>query len=193
MSVLFKEKQIIKIIPDNVEFACNMQILNSDDKFIRISSENSDKALTGDVECFSVADEGILYFKSVLEKEGTNFKLIAPSKVSMLQRREYSRTPLSAEVIMKSVKAEIRVKTTDISAGGMQILSAGEIAMSADYNFTLELDKYKSISAVFTPIRQDKNNDGSYTISGKFTTMESRDRIALVQFCFKKQMENTNR
>ena len=42
-------------------------------------------------------------------------------------------------------------------------------------------------------IRVEKGDNGLYTISGRFTHLNNIDKMTLVQFCMKKDMESMNK
>ena len=191
----FKKNQIIKIVPQEVEASCNLQIVDCCEEFLTVKKEKENRyEITGKVECFTMADDGVIYFNSKISRINDElYKLTLPISHNILQRREYTRIEFNSSVILKSTNNEIEAKIIDLSAGGMRVSSTDELAMSADYSFNLMLDKTQTITAEFSPIREDKNNDDTYITSGKFKMISNKDRILLAQFCFKKHMENTNK
>ena len=50
-----------------------------------------------------------------------------------------------------------------------------------------------SVSCKYKLIRVEKNDADIYTISGRFTCLSNVDKMTLVQFCMKKNMENINK
>lgn len=196
MLLEFKKNQTIKIVPQDVDAACNLSVVDSCDEFLIVSREKScGREITGKVECFSMTESGIVYFNSKISKIDENqYKLTLPITHNVLQRREYTRIEFNANIVLVSDdKQQVEALVTDISAGGMKIVSEKELAISKDYSFDLCFDKSQNISAVFSPIREDKNENGTYVTSGKFKKISNKDRISLAQFCFRKQMENTNK
>ena len=197
MLLEFKKNQTIKIVPQDVDAACNLSVVDSCDEFLIVSREKScGREITGKVECFSMTESGIVYFKSKISKIDDNqYKLTLPITHNVLQRREYTRIEFNAGILLTSEDKQQQIKAivTDISAGGMRLVSENELSISKDYSFDLNFDKTQNISAVFSPIREDKNEDGTYVTSGKFKKISNKDRISLAQFCFRKHMENTNK
>lgn len=192
----FKENQIIKIVPQDVESACNLLVIDSCDEFLIVSKMmDTNSEITGKVECFTMADDGIIYFKSKISKiDDTQYKLTLPISHQMLQRREYTRVEFNSNIaLVTDDNQQIDALVTDLSAGGMKLVSKKELSISVDYSFTLKYDKCQEVSAVFSPIREDKNDNGTYVTSGKFKMISNKDRISLAQFCFRKHMENTNK
>ena len=189
-----KVNQVIKIVPEAVELACSANVDEICEDYIVVSLLKTNAQLSGRVECFSVVEDGILYFVSNIENIGNGmYKLSGSDNFTTLQRRQYTRISHSQDLTLKDNDTLIEVKTTDLSAGGMRILSPTELSLSNDYDFTLELDKSTIITAKFSPIRADKMSDGMFAISGKFKLITNRARISLVQYCFRVKMESTNK
>ncbi len=196
MLLNFKENQIIKIVPQDVDASCNLTVVDSCEEFLIVTRQSPcRREITGKVECFSMTEDGIIYFKSKISKiDDVQYKLTLPITHNTLQRREYTRVEFNSNIILTtSANQQIDALVTDLSAGGMRLISNKELSMSEDYTFNLKLDKTQEIKAIFSPIREDKNTDGTYVTSGKFKQISNKDRISLAQFCFKKQMENTNK
>ena len=192
----FKKNQIIKIVPQDVDASCNLSVVDSCEEFLVVVRETAcSREITGKVECFSMADEGILYFNSKISKiDDVNYKLTLPLTYKVLQRREYTRIEFNSSIELQTSENQFfDALIMDLSAGGMRVVSNKELSMSEDYNFVLKFDKSQEINAVFSPIREDKNEDGTYITSGKFKKISNRDRITLAQFCFRKHMENINK
>lgn len=79
----------------------------------------------------------------------------------------------------------------------MKILLDKKINVANDYPIQFSLESNIPIECFFKPIRIDemlsKNKVVKYVVSGKFVALKNIDKIAIVQFCFKKQMENKNK
>lgn len=196
MILEFKKNQIIKIVPQDVDASCSLSVVDCCDEFLIVSRDtNCHREITGKVECFSMTEDGVIYFKSKISKiNEEQYKLTLPITHNILQRREYTRIEFNSTIsLISEDDKQVEATITDISAGGMKIISQQELSISNDYKFNLNLDKTQDIKAVFEPIRQDKNADGSYLTSGKFKMISNKDRILLAQFCFRKHMENNNK
>lgn len=192
----FKENQIVKIVPQDVEAACNLVVVDSCDDFLIVKRESQAKReITGKVECFTMAENGIIYFKSKISKiDDEQYKITLPITHQVLQRREYTRIDFNANIVLSADdNSTIDALVTDLSAGGMRLISSKELSISKEYQFVLKYDKAQEISAIFSPMREDKTSDETYVTSGKFKMISNKDRIALAQFCFRKHMENTNK
>ena len=65
--------------------------------------------------------------------------------------------------------------------------------MEKVYNITVKLDNDQEVKCKYQLIRVEKGDNGLYTISGRFTNLSNIDKMTLVQFCMKKDMENLNK
>ena len=71
----------------------------------------------------------------------------------------------------------------------MKITSFDNIDMEKEYNVTIKLSEEQEIKCRYQLIRVEKNDSGKYTISGRLTHLNNIDKMTLVQFCMKKDME----
>ena len=55
------------------------------------------------------------------------------------------------------------------------------------------MSEKQSIACSFSPIRIEKNENGGYTISGRFDFHNSIDKMTLIQFCTKRSIEIKNK
>ena len=57
----------------------------------------------------------------------------------------------------------------------------------------IKLNDEIEVNCKYQLIRVEKLDDGTYTISGRFTNLSNVDKMSLVHFCMKKSMENDNK
>lgn len=146
------------------------------------------------LEFFSLTPQGLLYFESIIKEiSDEGIKVLYPISHKFLQRREYTRVDLDKALELFDDKAQIPVKIIDISAGGLKLSSSEQLMLGKDYKISVNLDANVSVDCLFVPIRIESDNMLGYTVSGRFKLLKNIDRIALVQYCFKKQMENQNK
>ena len=67
------------------------------------------------------------------------------------------------------------------------------LGRSLSKSVTLPLSEKQSIECKFSPIRIEKNENGGYTISGRFDFHNSIDKMTLIQFCTKRSIEIKNK
>ena len=75
----------------------------------------------------------------------------------------------------------------------MKITTTDNIDMEKIYSMTLPLSDEQEIKCKYQLIRVEKSDSGLYVISGKFTCISNIDKMTLVQFCMKKDMELANK
>lgn len=193
---IVKDKEF-KIIPKDIKGATICCITNAQEDSFEVQLKTDESYNKNEsVELFSITPQGLLYFEThVSDVVGNNIKILYPLSHKFLQRREYTRVDFSKNVLLKEKNTDANIKVTilDISAGGMKISSHEELSLSKDYEINVEVDRSIKIDCLFQPIRIEADNINGYTVSGRFKILKNIDRISLVQFCFKKQMENQNK
>jgi c-di-GMP-binding flagellar brake protein YcgR len=97
------------------------------------------------------------------------------------------------DLVLTCDKISHNVRTLDISAGGMKITTSDNIDIEKEYKVTINLSDEQEISCRYQLIRVEKNDSGKYVISGRFTHLNNIDKMTLVQFCMKKDMESINK
>ena len=186
-----------KIIPKDIKGATRCSVVDILDGAFEIVLKTDEVYNQNEtVELFSITPQGLLYFETIISEVNQNkVKLLYPISHKFLQRREYTRVDYSKNIFLKEKDSEknIRASVLDISAGGMKISSFEELSLAKDYNVNFELDRNINIDCLFQPIRIESDSINGYTVSGRFKLLKNIDRISLVQFCFKTQMENQNK
>lgn len=145
-------------------------------------------------EFYTQTTHGTLYFDSYPETiDGKIVKIATPAKHRFLQRRQYTRIKFVEELNLLCDNASYKITTLDISAGGMKIKTNENINIEGLYKITLPLSEKQSIECMFTPIRIEKNENGGYTISGRFEYHDNKDKMTLIQYCTKRSIEIQNK
>lgn len=204
MKKLLKKNQKICVVPKDIKGSMSSKIIKTDRDIIEFEVNEKDLPYYSKgepIEIFTVVDDGMLYFKTKVEKTDENQKVVSASfdkkTYDLLQRREYTRIDFEKEFTLKDGENEYICSTIDISAGGMKILADIPLSPEKDYLIEFSLESNIPIECFFRPIRVDevhlKNKAVKNIISGRFIALKNIDKIAIVQFCFKKQSENTNK
>ena len=146
------------------------------------------------VELYTITEMGLLYFETIIKEiTGKILRLWNPPTYKFLQRREYTRVNINKDLVLSSPDGEeIMVSLLDISAGGLKLASPKQLELSALYDIELELEKNKKIVCKFQPVRMEVNPQAFIT-SGRFQLLTNVDRVWLVQFCFRKELEEKNK
>lgn len=200
MKELLKIDQKISMVPEDINGALSTKIKKVIGNSIEVTVSKEDLEfykLQDSVEMFTVVDEGMLYFKPIISEirkdEGVVKVDFDKEKYDLLQRREFTRIDLDKEFTLKDEDKDYVCKCIDISAGGMKFITSAELSVEKDYSIEFSLESNIPIQCYFKPIRTDKQEDNKNIVSGRFIALKNIDKIAIVQFCFKKQMENTNK
>ncbi len=185
-----KEFFILSRSIDNAE-QCKVIEVNED--CFKVKLNNPRKYETDEtVELFSMTSNGQLYFETIVkEVENDVISIWFPITYKYLQRREYSRVAWNKIIKLKDGNNTTDANVIDISAGGMKVLTSQQLELLKEYNVSIEIEN-KNIETTFEPIRIECSSSG-FISSVKYKNISNLDRIALVQYCFRKQIENSSK
>lgn len=196
MRELISKDQRIIMVPHDFKFANKGTITEvAPDYFMLELDYEPDGILRSNYcEFYTQTTHGTLYFDSYAKEiNGKTLKIASPAKHKFLQRRQYTRIKYILDIDMFEEGNALKITTLDISAGGMKLKTGENINIEKDYKITLPLSEEQNIECVFSPIRIEKNNEGGYTVSGRFEYNSSRDRMTLIQYCAKRSIEIKNK
>lgn len=198
MKTLLKKNKKVSILPQDVQGAAEGTIKKALKDFfeVEIPQEDLKYYKTGEnVELFAAVDAGMLYFSSELEEINENLLKIKTAKdYELLQRREYTRIPLDREIKIKDDNSTC--KCIDISAGGMQNRDGKTAGYGKRLHDFFQSGRKNRNQLLFAPDKDfqgRQKENGKYIVSGRFVLLKNIDKIAIVQYCFKKNIENTNK
>lgn len=185
-----KEFYILSRSIDNAE-QCKVIEVNED--CFKVQLKNPRKYETDEsVELFSMTSKGQLYFETIVKEVKNDIVSIwFPITYKYLQRREFSRVSLNKTIILKNGNKTINAQVVDISAGGLKIITSEQLELLKEYAVSIMVEN-KNIETTFEPIRIESSNAG-FISSGRYKEISNYDRIALVQYCFRKQIENSSK
>ncbi len=92
------------------------------------------------------------------------------------------------DIVLTDNNKEIKAAVIDISAGGLKVATKQQLELLKDYKISFTIENQK-VDTIFEPIRIEALPNGFFS-SGRFKDINNTDRVALVQYCFKKQIEN---
>ena len=196
MRELVKKEQLVTIVPQDFKMTNKGTVLDVSMEGFRMKLQYKPDGLMINHICdfYSMTDNGYLYFESYIQALDNNVITIAnPVKHRFLQRRKFTRIKFLEDLVLTYDDISHNVKTLDLSAGGMKIRTEDNIDMDKEYRVTIKLSDEQEIKCRYQLIRVEKGDNGLYTISGRFTHLNNIDKMTLVQFCMKKDMESTNK
>jgi len=187
-----KENQKIKIIPDNIEEFSMGIIISVCKNYFVAEVKNSLLIMTGSEPEILISEEDyMIMFTSKVNKINNNKVFFAtPSKFTIVQKREYPRIKTQMPVFLKETvdSQETEAETINIGGGGMQIASSAKYSLNCILNARFSLPNKKEINALFEISRINKKNEEKF-FSGKFNKISNFDKTAIIQYCFKRQLE----
>lgn len=196
MRELIKNNQIVTIVPQDFKQSNKGRVLDVGMEGFRMELKYKPDGLIVNHICdfYSLTDNGYLYFESYIQSLENNVITIAnPVKHRFLQRRKFTRIKFIEDLELTYNDITHKVRTLDISAGGMKVRTEENIDIEKEYKVTIKLSDEQEIRCKYQLIRVEKGDSGLYTISGRFTNLSNIDKMTLVQFCMKKDMENMNK
>lgn len=196
MNELLEKDQVISIIPQNFKNSNKGKIVELQDRKFKVEVEHApDGILINNlIEFYSQTKNGMLYFTSdVVEIDGNMLTVKSPIKHRFLQRRAFTRVKLMKNMTLSLDGATYKIKSLDISSGGMKLETKEKLDINTEYDLALPLIKEQSINCKLEFIRIEKNDDESYTLSGRFKNLSDIDRMTLVQYCMRRNIENLNK
>ena len=196
MRELLKKDQIVTIVPHDFKDTNKGKITEVSMEGFKMKLKYVPKGLIQKHICdfYSLTDNGYLYFESYIKELDGNVVAIAnPKKHRFLQRRKFTRIKFLEDLQLEHEGSVHNVHTLDLSAGGMKLKTTENINIEYEYNVTIKLNDEIEVNCKYQLIRVEKLDDGTYTISGRFTNLSNVDKMSLVHFCMKKSMENDNK
>lgn len=187
------ENKEFSILSRSIDNATKCQVVSVSEESFEVKLDIQGKyEVDESVELFTMTSKGQLYFETIIKDiQGDILSLWFPINYRYLQRREYSRIHMDKEIVLTKEGSNIDAKIVDISAGGLKVTTNEQLELMAQYSLSLNIDN-EITSCTFEPIRIEANAN-SFVSSGRFNDITSHDRIALVQYCFRKQIENSNK
>ena len=195
MRELIKNEQLVTIVPQDFMKTNKGTVLDVSADGFRMKLQYKPDGLMINHICdfYSITNNGYLYFESYIQALENNVITIAnPVKHRYLQRRKFTRIKFLEDLVLTNDDVSHNVRTLDLSAGGMKIQTQDNIDIEKEYR-VINLSDEQEIKCRYQLIRIEKGDNGLYTISGRFTHLNNIDKMTLVQFCMKKDMERINK
>ncbi len=196
MRELIKKDQLVTVVPQDFKNSNRGKVLDVSMEGFRMELKYKPEGLIKNHICdfYSLTDNGYLYFESYIQELENNVISIAnPVKHRFLQRRKFTRIKFIEDIELVYGDTVHKARTLDISAGGMKLSTKENIDIEKEYKVTIKLSEEQDIKCKYQLIRVEKGDNGLYTISGRFVNLSNIDKMTLVQFCMKKDMENLNK
>ncbi|MBQ8886875.1 MAG: PilZ domain-containing protein [Candidatus Gastranaerophilales bacterium] len=187
------ENKEFNIISRSIDNATKCTVVDVSEDCFTVKLHNDCKYEKDEsVELFTMTSKGQLYFETIVKDIcGTNVSVWFPLSHKYLQRREFSRIQTEQEITLNYNGKNITAQVSDISAGGLKVITQEQLQLLEEYKISINIEN-KVVETIFEPIRIETSAKG-FVSSGRFNNISNYDRIALVQYCFRKQIENSNK
>lgn len=196
MNTLLEKDQILSIVPQNFRHSNKGKIIDIQDRKFMLEIFHAPEGILPKklMEFYSQTKHGMLYFIShVMEINDNVLTISVPIKHRFLQRRAFTRIKFIQKMNLKSKNESYDIESLDLSAGGMKINTNSSLDINSEYDLDIPLLKDISVKCRYLPIKIEKNDNGSYTLSGRFSSLANSDKMKLIQFCIRKDTENANK
>lgn len=196
MRQLIQKEQPVTVVPQDFKNSNKGKVLEVSLDGFRMELKYKPEGLIKNHICdfYSLTDNGYLYFESYIQNIENNVLTVAsPVKHRFLQRRKFTRIKFLENLELVWEDTVHKVRSLDLSAGGMKLRTEENIDIEKEYKVTIKLSEDQEIKCKYQLIRVEKDDSGLYTISGRFTHLSNINKMTLIQFCMKKDMENLNK
>ncbi len=196
MRELISKDQRIIMVPADFKFANKGIITDVAPDYFMLELDYEPEGILKSNYCefYTQTKYGTLYFDSYAKEiNGKTLKIASPAKHKYLQRRQYTRIKYILDLDLFEGDNASKITTLDISAGGMKFKTKENISIEKIYTITLPLSEEQNITCTFSPIRIEKNNEGGYTVSGRFEFNSNHDKMTIIQYCAKRNIEIKNK
>ena len=142
MRELIKNEQLVTIVPQDFKQTNEGKVLDVDMNGFRMALKYKPEGLMVNHICdfYSLTDNGYLYFESYIQKLENNVISIAnPVKHRFLQRRKFTRIKFLENLELIFENKIHKIRTLDISAGGMKIQTPDNIDIEKEYKVSIKL------------------------------------------------------
>lgn len=191
-----KNNQKLKIVPEDTKGITTGVIKSMSPVSFVVAVEEDDKQNLIDREVFEIiiSDETcIISFETKVVDTKDNLVCFSmPENFKLIQRREYTRVDMNIPVSFKNNEAgeEVIGTTRNISGGGLKASASKPLAEGKLMEANFKIFNVKDIKTIVEVLRTEAKDDTTeYVMSGKFKEISNADRVALIQMCFKRQLE----
>lgn len=196
MNELLEKEQVLSIVPQDFRNSNKGKVIEIQDTMFLLEIFHAPEGIVPKklMEFYSQTKNGMLYFTThVMEINNNILTVSIPRKHRFLQRRAFTRIKFIEEMTLGLENKTYKINSLDLSAGGMKLTVYDNLNIDSDYDLSINLSEENCIKCKYQPIKIEKNENGSYTLSGRFNNLNNTDRMKLIQFCIRKNIENMNR
>lgn len=192
MNELLNLGQKIKVVPQDFFYSNRgtIELILKEIFVIKLVAPPTGLKIGQIMEFYSQTKHGTLFFNSSIAKiDGDKIVVIKPAKHRFLQRRVFTRIPYAEKIELKKGEDVIDATSIDLAAGGIRMKSNTTFGIDDIYDIKFPLAGGNDISCQFIPVLVQRSEDGIYTVAGKFGELAYTDRMRIIQYCLRKDIE----
>ena len=148
MRELIKKDQLVTIVPQDFKNTNKGRVLDVSMDGFRMELKYKPVGLMVNHICdfYSFTDNGYLYFESYIQKlENNVVTIVNPVKHRFLQRRKFTRIKFIEDLELVSGDITHKIRTLDLSAGGMKLVTSDNIDIEKTYDVSIKLSEEQLI------------------------------------------------
>ena len=112
----------------------------------------------------------------------------------MMQIRAFTRIKFIEELELKYDGNVIKATTQDLAAGGIKLRTKDCLDLNTEYDISLPLAGGDDIICKYKPIKMEKvEEDDIYISAGKLLDVPQKDKMRIIQYCLRKDIEYNKR
>ena len=192
-----KDNQKLRVIPKEIRGISNGTIKEVCPQYFVVELENDKSGflkVRDIIEIIIPVDSYLVKFEAeIIELKANSVHFLIPKQFKFVQRREYTRVDINLPVKLKELDNEQEPLTStakNISGGGMLVMSSKNFDFGALLEARFSIFPKKDIKTLFEILRVNQSEtDEGYCLAGEFKEISNADRTAIIQLCFKRQLE----
>ena len=197
MNELLNIGQKIKVVPQDFKFSNKGIIIAilKESFVIELIAPPTGLKLRQVIEFYSPTKHGTLFFNAAIAKIDENKIVVTkPLKHRFLQRRTFTRIKFGEKIDLTKNGKAIAAEAVDLAAGGIKMKSKESFGIDEIYDIKFALSGgLDDIKCQFIPVLVQRSEDNIYTVAGKFIDLPYDDRMRIIQYCLRKDIEYNRR
>lgn len=192
MNELLNDGQLIRVVPQDFQYSNRGLIVHilSGCFVIKLAAPPTGLKIGQVIEFYSPTKHGTLFFNSSIAKiDEDKIVVLKPKKHRFLQRRAFTRIKFGEQVELMRDGDVLNATAVDLAAGGIKVTSKESFDIDSTYNIKFPLVGGKDIECQFVPVLVQKSEENIYTVAGKLVHLPYKDRMRIIQYCLRKDIE----
>jgi hypothetical protein len=192
MNELLNINQLIRVIPQDFQYSNRGIICDilKEGFVIKLAAPPEGFVIGQVIEFYSPTKFGTLFFNSSIAKvDGDKIVVLKPKKHRFLQRRTFTRIKFAENIDVTKNDKKINATAVDLAAGGIKMKSEEKFELDETYSIKFPLSGGNDIRCKFIPVLVQHAENDIYTVAGKLVDLPYKDRMRIIQYCLRKDIE----